>query len=245
MKELIKQLLAIHTEARQRANKAMENLGPLDQHQLAGTVSSALREFEWTIERISDVTQKITAMAETLEEHEKEVIQAAMDKALSDGEILSKENHEGLVAAAKKSGADEEIEKFNLQAKKAEKIKARREEVSKAHSEAVAEAMNEEALEADNFMAEAQVLATRADTMKEAGITSELEVFGKMLAANEEEFTNYMELANNLSAGKKTGNNKPNLSASRKGGTQAPPEPSKAGNDSDSVPTEEDIASFA
>lgn len=245
MKELLAKLLAMHSEMSKRTNAAMLSMQPLDQHQLAGTVSSALREFEWSIERMSEIGVKVDALTASLEAHENEVITAAIADATSNGEILSKETHDGIVAAAKKTAADEVKEEFRIQAEKQALISSRRSEVATAHDAVIAAAMSEDALGEDNFLESAKVLATRADALIEKGITAENSAFPKMLAGSEENFTTFMDLVDDVSKKKPGKPAKPNLTAGKQGGLVPPPAPVGSQPEKSETPSAEDIKKFA
>jgi len=189
MKELIELLAKLNGELKAKADKAIKDLGPIDQLEAAQNVTWALNEFKWITAALTENMEHFADIEARIATHDEGVIEAAKAAALESGDIVSKEDLAAQLLAAKQEGKDEVEAKFKLEAEKAELAATRREEVKEVHDEVIAANMSVETLSGDDYLTQANLTASRVTELAKSGITPDHnEVFSRFLAMSKEDY---------------------------------------------------------
>ena len=170
--EILARLNTVYAEIRERGNKALAGLQPLDQHEVAQPISFALRELEWGIERVSESVTSIKAVLDRTDQLAEDNVNAVLEELVKAEKVLKKEDHEAAVQLAEKAAGDAKKAEYDQKITDMTTVAARRKVAVEAHG-SVAANISDEDLLAEDHEARVAVFAERMDKIKKLGLTEE------------------------------------------------------------------------
>jgi|GEM_PF-7032345 len=173
LQQLLSELSRQQAELRARVNKALEGVGPLEQHEVAQPVAFALREMDWAKERIAEIGESIDAKVGNVDDFlanlKATVQKEGLAAAVAEGTVLKKEDHDTQITAAKKEAKNEAETEFKAERAKEVRADERRAELVEEIGQFAASKISKSDLMADDAEDRITKFKARASTLKASG----------------------------------------------------------------------------
>jgi hypothetical protein len=173
LKLLLEELARTHQELTTRANKAIAGLGDIEKYQVAGNVTSALRELEWLGNRLEDLGNVWAERVGEVEGYVSAYDGSTIAAAITAGTVIKKEDHDTLITAAEEKGKTEAETAFRAEQQRVAAAQARRTALAEEIGVTAANALALEDLTAADVEDRVTAFKGRVTALKDAKMDPE------------------------------------------------------------------------